>query len=264
MSQRLTQRFHDNQPDKSLVLFLTAGFPDLETTEALIPELEAAGADVLELGVPFSDPIADGPTIQAASQKALQAGTTLEKILAMVSRLRKKVQMPIILFGAYNPFFHYGLDKLVQRAREVGVDGFLIPDLPIEESGEMEAACKKEELALVQLAALTTPADRIKEIVRHSSGFLYFISMKGVTGAQLHIGEELKEKARQLKEAAGDLPVAIGFGISEPEQAATLKPLADGVVVGSALIRLIENTPAAERHEKIRAYVKSLKTALRD
>ena len=190
---------------KSLVLFLTAGFPDLQTTERIVGTIAAAGADVLELGVPFSDPIADGPTIQAASQVALKGGTTLEKILELVKRIRERTQIPIVLFGAYNPFLHYGLEKLARRAVEVGVDGFLAPDLPMEESGEFDAVCRGAGLCLVYLVAPTTPPDRMREIARRSTGFLYFISLKGVTGTSIVVSEALREKVRQAREAAGAL-----------------------------------------------------------
>ena len=195
---------------KSLVLFLTAGFPDLQTTERIVETIAAAGADVLELGVPFSDPIADGPTIQAASQVALKGGTTLEKILTLVERIRRRTQIPIVLFGAYNPFLHYGLEKLARRAVEVGVDGFLAPDLPMEESGEFDAVCRGAGLCLVYLVAPTTPPDRMREIARRSTGFLYFISLKGVTGTSIVVSEALREKVRQAREAAGALREGTG------------------------------------------------------
>jgi len=205
LENRIEEHFAEaaREGRKSLVLFLTAGFPDLQTTERLVETIAGAGADVLELGVPFSDPIADGPTIQAASQVALKGGTTLEKILELVKRIRERTQIPIVLFGAYNPFLHYGLEKLARRAVEVGVDGFLAPDLPMEESGEFDKICRGAGLCLVYLVAPTTPPDRMREIARRSTGFLYFISLKGVTGTSIVVSRELREKVRQAREAAG-------------------------------------------------------------
>lgn len=249
---------------KSLVLFLTAGFPDLETTERIVETIAAAGADVLELGVPFSDPIADGPTIQAASQAALKGGTTLEKILDLVERIRERTQIPIVLFGAYNPFLHYGLEGLARRAVETGVDGFLVPDLPMEESGEFDKICRGAGLSLVYLVAPTTPPDRMREIARRSTGFLYFISLKGVTGTSITVSEALREKVRQAREAAGRLPVAVGFGIQTPEHAAAIGEISDAVVVGSELIRVVErHKNAPDLLERVADYTRSLKETLR-
>jgi len=212
LENRIEEHFAEaaREGRKSLVLFLTAGFPDLQTTERLVETIAGAGADVLELGVPFSDPIADGPTIQAASQVALKGGTTLEKILELVKRIRERTQIPIVLFGAYNPFLHYGLEKLARRAVEVGVDGFLAPDLPMEESGEFDKICRGAGLCLVYLVAPTTPPDRMREIARRSTGFLYFISLKGVTGTSIVVSRELREKVRQAREAAGALREGTG------------------------------------------------------
>ncbi|HUT22706.1 MAG TPA: tryptophan synthase subunit alpha [Sumerlaeia bacterium] len=248
---------------KSLILFLTAGFPDLDTTEKIIETVAASGCDVLELGVPFSDPIADGPTIQASSTAALAAGTTLAKILDLVERLRKRCDIPILLFGAYNPFLRYGLEDLVERARRIGIDGFLVPDLPIEESADFEALCRTAGLSLVYLVAPTTPPERMRRIAERSTGFLYFISMKGVTGGLLKVTDELREQMRTLREAAGDLPVAIGFGISTPKDVAELSTICDVVVVGSALIRLIGRCKdSPDLLDEIAKYVGSLKAAL--
>jgi tryptophan synthase alpha chain len=282
---RLTAHFTQASREgrKSLVLFLTAGFPDLETTERLIETIAEAGADVLELGVPFSDPIADGPTIQAASQVALKGGTTLEKILALVERVRRSTQIPIVLFGAYNPFLYYGLDRLARRAIEVGVDGFLVPDLPMEESDEFDAICRDAGLCLVYLVAPTTPPERMREIARRSTGFLYFISLKGVTGTSITVSDALREKVRQLREVAGSLdntrarsgaagttreggplPVAVGFGIQTPEQAAEVAKICDAVVVGSELIRVVDRCKSTpDLLPQVAAYTRSLKESLR-
>ncbi|MHA1573521.1 MAG: tryptophan synthase subunit alpha [Alphaproteobacteria bacterium] len=247
---------------KSLVMFLTAGFPDLQTTERLIPAIEQGGCDVLELGVPFSDPIADGPTIQAASTAALKAGTTLQKILSLVERVRERSEMPIVLFGAYNPFLHYGLDALCERAAAIGVDGFLVPDLPIEESDEFEERCRRAGLSMVYLVAPTTPPERMGAIAERGSGFLYYISLKGVTGAAIDISPQLREHVGTLR-AMSRLPVAIGFGVKTPEHVALVGEVSDAVVVGSALINLIDRyKDSGDLAEQVSDYVRSLKAAL--
>jgi tryptophan synthase alpha chain len=254
---------------KSLILFLTAGFPSLDLTEPIIDRVARAGCDILELGVPFSDPVADGPTIQAASTEALHAGTTLEKIFDLVGRIRDRFaregrpQLPILLFGAYNPFYHYGLDALVQRAQAVGVDGFLVPDLPIEESEEFETPCRNAGLSVIYLVAPTTPPERMAEIARHGSGFLYYISLRGVTGTAISVGEELREQVATLRRVAAPLPVAVGFGIQTPDQVRQVAEISPAVVVGSALIRLIgEQRQAPDLLDRVEAYCRSLKEAL--
>jgi tryptophan synthase alpha chain len=265
MSNRLIAHFDKAKQEnlKSLIMFLTAGFPNLEISEKLIQTLDESGADVLELGVPFSDPIADGPTIQAASNVALANGITLEKILELVRRVRQFSQIPIVLFGAYNPFLHYGLDKLVKKAVEVGVDGFLCPEIPLEESEEFRTICVGAGLPLVYLAAPSTPPDRMKEIAVKSSGFLYFISLKGVTGTSIQVDDVLREKVRQLREIADPLPVGVGFGIRTPEEVGAVAKLSDAVIVGSALIRVVDqNQDSPDLLEKVGEYVRSLKAAL--
>ncbi|MBN1868405.1 tryptophan synthase subunit alpha [Candidatus Sumerlaeota bacterium] len=249
---------------KSLILFLSAGFPDLETTGRLIEEIDRSGCDVLELGVPFSDPIADGPTIQASSFEALKSGTTLVGILDLVETLRSRdVRIPILLFGAFNPFLHYGLDRLASRAVEAGVDGFLVPDLPIEEAEEFEALCRGAGLSLVFLVAPTTPPERMKEIAQRSTGFVYFVSLKGVTGVEIAVGPELRERVGLLRRIADPLPVAVGFGIQTPEHVRAVAQIADGVVVGSALVRLVDKHRGdAELTQRVGEFVRSLKSAL--
>jgi tryptophan synthase alpha chain len=249
---------------KSLILFLSAGFPDLATTGCLIEEIDRSGCDVLELGVPFSDPIADGPTIQASSFEALKSGTTLSAILDLVESLRRReVQIPILLFGAYNPFLHYGLESLVRRSVEAGVDGFLVPDLPIEEAEEFETQCKASGLSLVFLVAPTTPPERMKAIARRSTGFVYFVSLKGVTGVAIAVGPELREQVGLLRRIAEPLAVAVGFGIQTPEHVRAVGEIADAVVVGSALVRLVDKHRGDARlAERVGEFVRSLRAAL--
>jgi len=262
---RIEQHFAEAEREgrKSLILFLTAGFPSLEATEEIIAKIDEAGCDVLELGVPFSDPIADGPTIQAASAEALAGGTTLAKILDLVARVRERSQVPILLFGAYNPFFHYGLDALIERAVEVGVDGFLVPDVPIEESGEFDGLCRDAGLSVIFLVAPTTPEDRMREIAKKGSGFLYYISLKGVTGTAITISDELREGTATLRRASGGLPIAVGFGVQTPEHAKAVAEIAQGIVVGTALIKLVDAyRDSPDLAKKAAAFTRELKAAI--
>jgi len=225
--------------EKAFIVYLTAGDPNLEKTEALCLALEAAGTDILEIGVPFSDPTADGPAIQAAAQRALKTGVTLEAILDGIARLRKVSEVPILLFGYYNPIFAYGNERFARRAKEVGVDGILVVDLPPEEGAELRRFTDRVGIDFISLIAPTTGPDRIKSIVKGASGFLYYISITGVTGSAVPTPEDIERDVKRIREAS-PLPVAVGFGISTPEQARAIAPLADGIVIGSAVVRLIE------------------------
>lgn len=229
----------------SLIVYLCAGDPDLAATERLVPALAAAGADIIELGVPFSDPLADGPTIQAAAERALRSGTTLAGILAMVGRLRAHgCEVPLVLMGYMNPIVRMGVDAFVARSAEVGVDGFIVPDLPLEEADPLGDAAAARGLALVLLAAPTTPPERLRRIGQKTRGFLYFVSITGVTGARAALPADLPTRLDAVR-AASAAPVAIGFGISAPEQARALAEHADAVVVGSALVAEIARAGGA-------------------
>ncbi len=246
----------------AFIPYVTAGFPDMETTEALIPRLEQAGADMIELGVPFSDPIADGPTIQKASTAAIEAGTTLRGILDMAARLRKKTQIPLILFSALNPLLSFGLKELAMACVRIGIDGLLVPDLPPEEAAGLIFECRRKSLSLIFLAAPTTPSARLKMIAKKSTGFIYFISTTGVTGARDSMDSSLFAHLKELR-ALTDKPVAVGFGISRPEHVARLKDQVDGVIVGSALVRCLEEEGSREaRLQRAESFVKSLSSAL--
>jgi tryptophan synthase alpha chain len=221
---------------KLLVTYVCAGDPDLAATERLVPALADAGADVIELGVPFSDPLADGPTIQAASQRALASGTTLAAVIALVERLRHSGCLtPLVLFGYLNPILSMGPEAFVARAASAGVDGFLVPDLPLEESLTLGRLAEASGLSLALLAAPTTPEERLRAIGARTRGFLYFVSVTGVTGARSELPPDLPEKLAAVRRAT-PVPVAVGFGISTPEQARVLAAHADAVVVGSALV----------------------------
>ncbi len=237
---RIEERFRALKKEglKAFVAYLTAGDPDLETTAELIPALEAAGVDIVEIGVPFSDPTADGPAIQAASQRALKQGATLEKILAMIAALRRTSGIPIVLFGYYNPILSYGPEKFAADAKASGVDGLLVVDLPPEEADELRRYTDTAGLAFITLIAPTTDPERARKILRRAAGFVYFISVTGVTGTAAPRTEDVQRDVERIKMVTA-LPVAVGFGISRPEQAAAIAPLADGIVVGSALVRLI-------------------------
>lgn len=222
----------------AFVPFLMAGDPDLATTADLVVALAEAGADVVELGVPFSDPIADGPVNQAAAERALASGTTLEKILATVAALRSRTDVAIVLFSYFNPIHRYGLARLASHATASGVDGVLCVDLPPEEAqGEYLDALRANALDPIFLLAPTSTKDRVKAVAKSGSGFVYYVSRTGVTGERAELPRELAKEVTALRKAL-KLPVAVGFGISTPEQAAAVARIADGVVVGSALVRL--------------------------
>jgi tryptophan synthase alpha chain len=223
---------------KAFVAYLTAGDPDLETTANLVAALETAGVDILEIGVPFSDPTADGSVIQAASQRALKKGTTLAKILAMIAALRRTSGIPIVLFGYYNPILSYSPEKFAVDAAASGVDGILVVDLPPEEAEELRQYTDPAGLAFITLIAPTTDPERARKILRRAKGFVYFISVTGVTGTATPRTEDVRYDVEQIKTVTS-LPVAVGFGISTPLQAAAIAPLADGIVVGSVLVRLV-------------------------
>jgi tryptophan synthase alpha chain len=241
MIGRIQKKFIDLQKNgrKAFVAYLTAGHPDLETTEKLIPALEKAGVDILEIGVPFSDPTADGPVIQASSQRALKSGVTLSNILDMIGALRNTCDIPLVLFGYYNPIFSYGNENFAKRAIKAGVDGILVVDLPPEEAQELRQYTDPAGIDFISLIAPTTTDERISNISRNASGFLYYISITGVTGTEKPVIEHVKEDVERIHKITA-LPLVIGFGISTPRQASEFATCADGIVIGSALVRLIE------------------------
>jgi len=244
-----------------LIIYLTAGFPRLEETEELLLTLEKAGADLIELGVPFSDPIADGPTIQHASTHSLNQGTSLSKILELVSSIRQQSKIPLVLFSSVNPLLKYGLPPLVNEAQQRRIDGLLVPDLPLEEGAELEHLCQVAGLKLIYLIAPTTPAERRRLIAEHSTGFIYYVSVKGVTGARDTLPEDLKERLNELRQLTNK-PVVVGFGISRREHVEEIKKYADGVVIGSAIIKLIANSlheAQEERKRLLASFIGSLK-----
>jgi len=237
---------------KALVAYLVAGDPDLEATARLVPALAEAGADLVELGVPFSDPLADGIVNQLGCQRALHSGTTLPKVLDLVARLRReKCEVPLVLFTYYNPVFAYGREKFERDAARAGADGILLLDLPPEEAGR--DLPPSADLRRIVLVAPTTPEGRLREITRHASGFVYYVSREGVTGMQASLPASLSERVTLLKKTT-PLPVCVGFGISNPAQAGEVARIADGVVVGSAIVDRIGKIG---RHPQLAAEVAS-------
>jgi tryptophan synthase alpha chain len=244
-----------------LVAYLTAGDPSLTATEQFVLALAKAGADVIELGVPFSDPVADGPVIQRASERALRGGTTLAGVLSLVKSLRAKTEVPLVLFSYFNPVLQMGLEKFGDAAKAAGADGVLITDLTPEEGEEYRVTMHSRGLDTIFLAAPTSTDERLALIAKSSSGFLYLISRTGVTGAKDQLAEELPALARRVRRVT-ELPIAIGFGISQPGHVSLLGGLADAAVVGSALVEEIERAGDVEAAaEALAARVKLLKGA---
>ncbi len=266
---RIEKRFEELKKEnrKALVLFLSAGDPDLKTTEELIPEIFNAGADIIEIGIPFSDPLADGPIIQASFVNALKGGVTPKKIMAMTHRLRRKTEKPIMFMSAYNLVFSYGKNGIVSfvnDARKAGLDGLILPDVIPEEAGDILPLLRKSGIDSVFLAAPTSGLKRIKKIAASSAGFLYYIAVKGVTGKQKSSPAEVKKQISLIRTVT-DLPVCCGFGISNPKEAAAMSRIADGVIIGSALVKIIAD--AKNRTARIRNvvdFVKSVRRAMDD
>lgn len=263
---RIDQRFGElaAQGRKAFIPYITAGDPSLAVTAKLVQSLAAAGSDVIELGVPFSDPVADGVVNQEAAQRALAAGTTLRGIVAMVRDLRASgCEAPIVLFTYFNPVLAYGLDNFTREAAEAGVDGVLCVDLPPEEAGEYKELMDSRGLATIFLAAPTSTEDRMGIIARASTGFLYYVSRTGVTGERSDLAASMTDMVARVK-AHTKTPVAVGFGISTPEQAATVAQCADGVIVGSAIVRMVGQLgDAPDMVEKVSAFAASLAAAVK-
>jgi tryptophan synthase alpha chain len=265
MKHRIAAKFRElrGRNESALIPYMVAGDPDLDVTAALVREFEARGADVIELGVPFSDPMADGPANQRAAQRGLKSGASLAAILSMVSELRKETEIPIILFGYYNPIFHYGCDKLCADAARAGIDALLVVDLPPEEAGELKTPARSNGLDLIYLLAPTTPIERARKVVRSASGFIYYVSVTGVTGARTALASDIEEHVNALRSVT-DLPIGVGFGISTPAQAAEVARFSDAVVVGSAISLLIEaNSDSADLVKTVGELIGSMKAAMK-
>jgi tryptophan synthase alpha chain len=260
--QRIAAAFSAASADghAALMPYFTAGFPDLATSEEILVAIAEAGADLIEIGVPFSDPLADGPVIQRSTQIALENGMTAEKCVELVRRLRRRgIEQPIALMGYANPIVAYGVDRYVKDVGASGADGLIVPDLPVEEADELESACAEAGLALIFLAAPTSPAERLGRIATRTTGFLYLVSLTGVTGARESLPGDLAAFVGRAR-AVAQTPLAVGFGIARPEQAAAVGRLADGVIVGSALIRAVDG--AADPARAAREFVADLRAGM--
>jgi len=252
---RIKNAFTKDHP--AFMPYAVLGYPTRETSLEVVQTLVEAGADLLELGIPFSDPLADGPTIQAATQKSLENGTTVKDCVAMVRELRGQgIDTPALLLGYVNPMLAYGLEQFVTDAAEAGVDGLIVPDLPPEEAEELEALCNAQGLALVYLLAPTSTPDRIKLAAEKSRGFIYLVSLTGVTGDRNELPPGLADFVARVRKQT-DTPLAVGFGIGNGDQARTVAQLADGVIVGSALVKR-----GAESLESVRTLATELRAAL--
>jgi tryptophan synthase alpha chain len=261
---RISKKFKElrSKNRKALIIFITAGVPDLRTTGSLILELERSGADIIELGIPFSDPLADGPIIQKSSQRSLRGGITLPKILKLVEDIRRKTKIPLVLMGYYNPILNYGEKRFIRDSAEAGADGLIIPDLPPEEGENIVKEGRARGLDVILFLAPTSTEERIKLIARMSQGFIYYISLTGVTGTRDQLADTIKPMVKKIRRFT-DQPIAIGFGISNPKQAGEVAAFADGVILGSAVVNIIEHCPdKSECLKKVGKFVRSLKEGM--
>ena len=245
---------------KAFIAFVTCGDPDLETTGAVVREMVKNGADLIELGIPFSDPTAEGPVIQGANLRALNGGVTTDKIFEFVKELRRDVSVPMVFMTYANVVFSYGAERFISTCREIGMDGLILPDVPYEEKEEFQPICRRFGLELISLIAPTSE-NRIAMIAGEAEGFVYLVSSLGVTGVRSEIKTDLASIVEAIRRST-DIPCAIGFGISTPEQAARMAGLADGVIVGSAIVKLIEKY-GRQAPEHVGRYVKEMKDAIR-
>ncbi len=245
---------------KAFIPFITCGDPDLTTTREIVLGMEANGADLIELGIPFSDPTAEGPVIQGANLRALRGGVTTDKIFDMVRELRKELTIPMVFMTYANVVFSYDADKFISTCAKIGIDGLILPDLPFEEKGEFDQICKKYDVDLISLIAPTS-YNRIAMIAKEAEGFIYIVSSLGVTGVRSEINTDISSLVNLVRENTS-VPCAVGFGISTPEQAAKMAAVSDGVIVGSAIIKLIAQY-GRNAAGPVGEYVKSMKEALR-
>ena len=257
MSNRISEAFTKG---KAFIPFITCGDPSLEITEQLVYAMEEAGADLIELGIPFSDPTAEGPVIQEANVQALRGGVTTDKVFDMVTKIREKTDIPMVFMTYANVVFSYGTERFIEKSAKVGMDGMILPDVPFEEKEEFDSVCKKYGLDLISLIAPTSH-ERITQIAKEAQGFVYCVSSLGVTGTRAKITTDIGAMVKLVK-AAKDIPCAVGFGISTPEQAKKMAEQSDGAIVGSAIVKL-----CAAHGENcvpyVKEYVKSMKDAIR-
>ena len=265
MTSKLDRTFAQlrQRGEKALITYVMAGDPSLQETEQLVVELEQAGADIIELGVPFSDPIADGPVIQQAAERALRSGTSLRTILTMVARLRGRTQVPIVLMAYYNSIHAFGTERFCQEAAHAGIDGLIMPDMPPDEAGPLKGPAAASGLPLIFLLAPTSTPERRTFVARQSQGFVYYVSLTGITGAKLLNLADVGKNVERIKKVTR-VPVAVGFGVATPEDAAKVAAIADGVIVGSAIVKQIAaHQQKPEMVKYVAEFVRSLKTAMR-
>jgi len=258
---RIDRRFKELRAEgrKAFIAYITAGDPNLAMTAKLVLSLERSGVDMIELGIPFSDPLADGPTIQAASQRALAGGATLRKAFAAVTAMRRKTEIPLVFMMYFNPILRFGIKEFFARCRTAGVDGVIVPDLPCEEARDLVKAGRANGVATIFLAAPTSTNRSVREIIKKSRGFIYYVSLTGVTGARSALPSDIAKNLKKIKSLT-DKPVAVGFGVSTPAQAAGLARHADGVIVGSAIVKIV-----GEREDvitRVSRFAKSLAKAI--
>ena len=256
LTNKISKVFKDN---KAFVAFLTAGDPSMDKTEEFILALERAGADLVEIGIPFSDPIAEGPVIQEANERALSAGATTDKLFTMVKRIRQKTEMPLVFLTYINPIFVYGIERFFKACQESGINGVIVPDLPYEEKGEILGIATSYAVDVITLIAPTSK-DRIQMLAKEATGFIYLVSSLGVTGVRSEIKTDLKTIIADIRQVS-ETPIAVGFGISTPEQAKAISGTADGVIVGSAIVKIIAEY-GENAGEILFDYVKSMKQSL--
>lgn len=257
---RIDKKFRDLGSEKALITFVTAGDPNLETTKELVLEMEKSGADLIELGVPFSDPIAEGPTIQKASLRALQGGVTLTKIFALVTELRRETEIPLLLMMYVNTIFRFGTLRFFDLCVQSGIDGVIVPDLPFEEKDELAPFAKAAGVRLISLVAPTSH-ERIAKIASEAEGFLYCVSSTGVTGTRSEFSTDFNQFFGEIKKSV-KIPYCVGFGISNPEQAKKMSAYCSGVIVGSGIVRLVEQYGRAAA-APVGEFVKGLKNGIR-
>lgn len=258
---RIARKFSELKArgEKALITFITAGDPDLAGTKKIISTLESSGADIIELGIPFSDPMADGPTIQASSERAVSKGVRLRDVLALVKEVREASEIPIVLFGYYNPIFQYGLEKFAKDARKAGADGVLVVDLPAEEADELKAELDKAGISLIFLLTPTSTEERIKLTASKASGFIYFVSVTGVTGARRAVSAKVSGYVKKVRRHI-DVPIGVGFGISTPGQVKEVCGYSDAVIVGSAIVNIIgKNGGSGKLLKEVGGFVAGLK-----
>ncbi|MGE4273982.1 MAG: tryptophan synthase subunit alpha [Desulfitobacterium sp.] len=253
---RITEAFKNH---KAFIAFITGGDPDIETTEKLIPAMAKAGADLIEIGIPFSDPVAEGIVIQEADERALKGGCTTDKLFDMVTRIRKTNDVPLLFMTYLNPVYTYGKEKFIRRCAECGIDGIIVPDMPFDEKDELAEVCESNNIDLISMIAPSSE-ERITLIAKEAKGFIYCVSSLGVTGVRSQITTDIAKMVQKVR-GVTDVPCAIGFGISTPEQAGSMAKLSDGAIVGSAIVKLIAEH-GKNSVEHVSEYVRSIKQGI--